>query len=321
MHRDTLYQEVGNLESQLRAAKSEANYTSERLAVSEAALHDAETALHDAEAMLRAAHDQIAAAKEKAKTSVLDMYVSGSPSREAEFKIFNGAWSSDIPGYGMGDALLFDDARLRWIEEQCGGFKNKNILELGPLEGGHTYTMSRSGAASITSIESNTTSFLKCLIVKNTLKFNANFMLGDFCAYLDSCSETFDFLLASGVLYHMMEPVKLLQDMTKVSRTIAIWTHYYDAEIIIGREDLKKKFDSEPRVEHVGTREITSYKQSYLEALQWNGFCGGPVPTSYWLTRESLIGILNDLDFTVTVGQEQRDHQNGPAILLFAAKS
>jgi len=181
--------------------------------------------------------------------------------------------------------------------------------------------MSRSGAASITSIESNTTSFLKCLVVQNALKFNANFMLGDFCAYLDSCTETFDILLASGVLYHMMEPVKLLRDMAKVSRSIGIWTHYYDSKIILGREDLKKKFDSEPTIERVGEREVVSYKQSYLEALQWSGFCGGPVPTSYWLTRESLIGVLNNLGFAVTVGQEQRDHQNGPAILLFASKA
>jgi len=150
------------------------------------------------------------------------VYISDPPSREAAFRIFDGAWSSNVPGYGLGSAQLFDDHRIKWIEEQCGGVKGKHILELGPLEGGHTYMLSRSGAASIKSIESNTTAFLKCLIVQNALKFNADFILGDFRPYLDTCTDTYDLLIASGVLYHMTDPVKLLQDMAKVSRSIGI---------------------------------------------------------------------------------------------------
>ncbi len=251
-----------------------------------------------------------------AATSILYEYVSCPPGKETAFRIFDGAWSSSVPGYGLGNTPLFDDDRIRWIEQQCGGVRGKRVLELGPLEGGHTYMLSQAGAATITSIESNTTAFLKCLIVQNALKFNADFMLGDFRQYLDTCTETYDLLIASGVLYHMMEPVKLLQDMAKVSRAIGVWTHYYDANVILKHE----RFDSVPLVQHIGGREVVMYKQNYLDAIQWKGFCGGSAPTSYWMTKESILGILSDLGFQVVVGQDAKEHPNGPAMMFFASR-
>jgi hypothetical protein len=88
------------------------------------------------------------------------------------------------------------------------------------------------------------------LTVQNALKFNADFILGDFRPYLDTCTDTYDLLVASGVLYHMTEPVKLLQDMAKVSASIGVWTHYYDADVTLKRDDLKRR--SDPLVQHVG---------------------------------------------------------------------
>jgi hypothetical protein len=72
------------------------------------------------------------------------------------------------------------------------------------------------GAAHITSIESNTRAFLKCLIVKNALNFDVDLRLEDFRPFLATCRETYDLVLASGVLYHMTDPVQLLTDMARV---------------------------------------------------------------------------------------------------------
>jgi SAM-dependent methyltransferase len=262
----------------------------------------------------------LSAAEDKTKTAILDVYVTDPPTREVAFRLFDGAWSSNVPGFGLGHAELFDDPRIKWVLQQCGGVQGKRVLELGPLEGGHTWMIAKAGASNITSIESNTTAFLKCLIVQSTLKFDADFLLGDFRPYLEKSADTYDLLLASGVLYHMTEPAKLLQDMAKASRSIAIWTHYYDSDVICSRNDLRKKFDDTPRIEEIGSRKVISFKQNYLEALKWKGFCGGSAPTSYWLTRESLIGVLTDLGLNVTIGEEQKDHPNGPAILLFASR-
>ncbi len=252
--------------------------------------------------------------------AILDSYVSGAPTPAKAFEMFAGEWSSEIPGYGMGSIPLFSDARITWFIAQCGGIEGKRVLELGPLEGGHTYMMARAGAAHITSIEANTRAFLKCLIVQNALKFKADFLLGDFAEYLSDCGEVYDLAVASGVLYHMNKPVDLLRDLARTSDNIGIWTHYYDAEVILANELLKRKFDPEPQMEQLGTRQIISHRQHYLEALQWSGFCGGSAPTSYWLTRDSLLGALTELGFTVTVHADDKDHQNGPAMTLFARR-
>src|SRR5688572_15155391 len=92
--------------------------------------------------------------------SILDEYVSFEPSFTAPFDLFKGEWASIVPGYGGGFAELFDDARVRWIEEQMGGFAGKRILELGPLEGGHSYMMAKAGGI-VTSIEANIRAFMK----------------------------------------------------------------------------------------------------------------------------------------------------------------
>lgn len=253
--------------------------------------------------------------------SILDSYVSDPPSFQAAFDIFRGEWSSDVPGYGGGSARLFDDHRVRWFAEQCGGFKGKTVLELGPLEGGHTSMIANAGAAQVTSIESNTRAFLKCLVAQNALKFSADFLLGDFCKYLDQCDRKFDLLVASGVLYHMSDPVGLLKSAAKVSDRICLWTHYYDESVIRARRGLSKRFSLEPRVEMVGSRQIISYRQSYLSALDWKGFCGGPAPTSYWLTRDSLLGLLEELGFVVVIGDDTKTHPNGSSMTLYAARA
>ena len=60
------------------------------------------------------------------------------------------------------------------------------ILELGPLEGAHTYQLEKLGAAEIVAIEANKEAFLKCLIIKELAQLErARFLLGDFVTYLE----------------------------------------------------------------------------------------------------------------------------------------
>ena len=57
-------------------------------------------------------------------------------------------WSSQFPsGSGLtgGNAALFEDQRLVWALQRLGGVKGKRVLELGPLEGGHTYMLEQAG--------------------------------------------------------------------------------------------------------------------------------------------------------------------------------
>ncbi|MDT8406596.1 MAG: class I SAM-dependent methyltransferase [Methylococcales bacterium] len=220
-----------------------------------------------------------------------------------------------------GSARLFEDDRIIWAEQVFGGFKELNVLELGPLEGGHSYLMQNGGAKQITAIEANSRSFLKCLCIKQILKLDrVEFQLGDFMAYLEQKPPAVDLVLASGVLYHMQEPLKLLQHIAAISPRAFIWTHYYDADVISQRPELQPKFGTIETITHNGMT-YQCARQSYQDALEWAGFCGGSKPTSRWLTRASLEQALGDFGYTdLCYAFEQPDHPNGPAVAICAQR-
>ena len=46
------------------------------------------------------------------------------------------------------------------------GVDGRRVLELGPLEGGHSYMLQRAGAARVLAIEANTRAFLKFYAIR-----------------------------------------------------------------------------------------------------------------------------------------------------------
>lgn len=257
---------------------------------------------------------------------ILDEYEKSAPSSQNAIDLFKDEWSSKFPGNFAvetkpGTAALFEDPRIAWANTMWGGFKGRSILELGPLECGHTSMLQNYGARSILAVEANKRSFVKCLIAKEICGIHsANIVLGDFNEYLETSNEQFDWVLASGVLYHVRNPLKLLKNISDCSSKLVLWTHYYDETIIQARPDLKIKFD-EPKALHFMDNEYTAAKQMYLDALKWNGFCGGSESDSIWLTKESLLRCLNNFGYTqIEIASDDSYHQNGPALLLAAAR-
>lgn len=256
---------------------------------------------------------------EPGKSSVLDEYFDDYPSAVNAFRIFDGEWSSAVPGFSTGKVELFNDHRVRWMESQVDSFAGKSILEIGPLEGGHTYMLEQAGAR-VTAFEANARAYLKCLIVKETFGLRARFRLGDAVKYLNDCPERYDFALASGILYHLANPIELLSLMSRVTDCLGIWTHYYDAEVIQAQPQLRAKFDAAPVSLRFGDFEAMLYRYHYQAALEWSGFCGGSRSTSFWFTKDSLISILTKLGFDVSIGDDSKTHSNGPCLLLLAKK-
>ncbi len=252
--------------------------------------------------------------------SVIALYSTDYPKPGNAFALFEGEWTSAVPGFDSGPMPLFQDGRLDWLGRQCGGFAGKKILELGPLEAGHTFMMAKGGAGRIVSIEANRRAFMRCLIVQHSLKFDAEFLLGDFRKYLKETDERFDFLLASGVLYHMSDPEELLIAMARVSPRIGIWTHYFDRSILARVPELWEKFEPTPEVKSVGAREIRKYNQRYLKAHDRKDFCGAGAIGSQWLERQDILGILEDLGYAVTLGLHEPDHIHGPSLLFYAER-
>jgi hypothetical protein len=266
-----------------------------------------------------------AAGHAQAAVGILDAYRMDRPSPQHVLDLFQGEWSSAMPAGSAlqtspGHAALFEDARVTWAVAQAGGVAGKRILEIGPLEGGHSYMLEQAGAAEVVAVEANTRSFLKCLCVKEVLGMKAvRYLLGDGVAFMEHDAGGFDMVFASGVLYHLQDPMAFLRLLPRMAPRVLLWTHYFDAGILRNAPAIAHKFGPVER----GVIDGFGYEfaeQSYKEALQWNGFCGGSAPTSRWLTRQSIIDYVRHLGYRRSdVAFEAPEHPNGPAFAVYAA--
>ncbi|NJM07016.1 DUF1698 domain-containing protein [Candidatus Gracilibacteria bacterium] len=257
---------------------------------------------------------------------VLDRYVHKAPDPQLAVDIFAGSWACALPApyedITAGTIPLFHDPRVEWAATTFGGFAGKQVLELGPLEGAQTYLLEQHGAEHIYAIESNTTAYLKCLIVKELLKLRrVEFVCGDFMEYFRGSTQHFDVCFASGVLYHMRRPLELLARAAASADQLFIWTHYYDRSLY-ERPDLAQHHGVSGRAQYAGMAH-TLHRQEYQDSLQWDGFCGGSAPFSYWLARDDLLDSLRHFGFDqLTIGFETSiEHSGGPSIAIAAVRS
>ncbi|HEX8843692.1 MAG TPA: class I SAM-dependent methyltransferase [Pyrinomonadaceae bacterium] len=255
---------------------------------------------------------------------ILESYVQSAPHPQNALDIFKGEWASQLPDPTLkaGTANLFDDERIVWAESQLGGFVNKVILDLGPLEGGHPYMFERRGAREVVAIESNTRAFLKCLLTKEILRLErVRYLCGDFVEYLRETERHFDLCNASGVLYHMRDPVELIALIARAADQINMWTHYYDEQIVSERTDLLEKFSTLAEPSEYGGFAHTLFRQQYGSSLATENFCGGTAPYSRWMPRDDIIRALEHFGFKeIHVAFEIARHVNGPCFALAASK-
>lgn len=254
-------------------------------------------------------------------------HVDGPPSAQAMLDVFAGEWASRLPpphdGLRAGEMGLFEDERIRWSLERFGPLDGQSVLELGPLEGGHTYMALQAGAERVVAVEGNPRHVLRCLVVKNLLRMDAaDFRLGDFVAMLQSEPDEYDLVLAQGVLYHMVDPVELIALTAERGRRLALWTQYYDAERIAQLPALfRRHFAGEPQA--AVTRGFAHARQrfDYGVGRRLVGFYGGNQRHSNWLTRDDLMGALEHFGWReIEVGFERTAHPHGPSLALTAVR-
>ena len=225
---------------------------------------------------------------------------------------------------GPGSTPLFADHRIVWLLRQLGDIRGWRVLELGPLEAGHTHMLEHAGA-DVLAIESNHDAFLRCLIVKNLFNLSARIWLGDFTKSFGD-DVRYDLAVASGVLYHMTKPVELLRRLSDVSDRLFIWTHYFDADSTRWNPTLQQSMDKKWRSDLIKTEvfedmTVRLVPHIYGKSLDWPGFCGGAERYSYWLFRDDLTAILSRLGYTrVQTGFDVPDHPNGPSLGILATR-
>ncbi len=257
-------------------------------------------------------------------TQSLDEYITAAPSRQNVIDALPG-WNMALPphvGASAGTPVFYNDARIVWALEQYGSITGKSVLELGPLEASHTYMLSQAGAGQITAIEANKLAFFRCLVVKDFLDIqNARFLLGDFQKYLEGSSERFDLVVASGVLYHMQYPIRLLELIAQKSDSFYLWTHYTSLESMPLDDPRRGAFvgDMEVRTSH-GV-DVRLYKRTYLRAWEDKAFCGGMHDLHRWIEKDDIVALIRALGFNdVRITGDQTDHPSGPSFSIFARR-
>ncbi len=257
---------------------------------------------------------------------IQDAYVLGPPTPQGAVDLFRGEWASRLPdelGAEAGEAGLFDDVRVEWAIDAFGPVTGADILELGPLEGGHTFGLLRAGAASVTAVEAAPRAWLRCLVAKELLGMDgASFLLGGADAYLEQAERRFDVGWCSGLLYHLDDPARLLVRLASLTDRLFIWTHVYDPEVVAADADLATQFDGSVRTIDVGGTKVDLHRHDYQHATASDAFCGGDRPDSWWLTREGLLAVLQRCGFAdASIGLDHRDHPNGAALAIAATRT
>jgi hypothetical protein len=294
------------------------------------------------------------------RLSIDDQFVTRPPSPQHALDIFKGEWLSALPSplerCEAGALPLFGDPRLQWAVDRLGGVQGAHVLELGPLEGGHTWMLEQMGAASVIAVEASTRAYLKCLTVKElTGMTRARFLCGDSVGYLRERGEAamaaaagsvaaaasasatagapaaasaqsnnagrFDVAVASGILYHLTNPVELLAQLAAHADRLFLWTRYFDDEMVKRRPKLAARFAPPRLTTHAGFAHAL-HPYHYRSTRFGRSFSGGTASHAAWLTRDTILSALRAFGFDrIETSFEEPDHENGPAFALVATRA
>lgn len=201
------------------------------------------------------------------------------------------------------------------------GDADYRILELGPSDGYNTAGLEFHGASDVLAVESSVDAFQRCLILKNYFNLKAKFLLGDFLKYLDSDIDAPDLIYASGVLYHLTDPVGFLQRCSELSPDLFLWTFVHDEKAIAAHDYEATMFaPHEDETVHLFGHAIVCHRRYYdAELVGGRKFAGGVRSHANWLSRPDLLAILEGLGYRILRVIE--DGYSGlPALNIFATR-
>ncbi|WP_448955313.1 class I SAM-dependent methyltransferase [Labrys neptuniae] len=254
---------------------------------------------------------------------IFDRYIVSLPSHQNAVDLVHG-WNCSFPpefGIKAGRLASYSDPRITWMIEQHGSLDGQHVLELGPLEGGHTVMLEQAGAF-VEAVEANQLAYLRCLITKEIFGLSrSRIWLGDFVKWLESTQKTYDLIVASGVLYHANDPLGLIELIAERTDAVYFWTHFMDDRYMPPSDPRRLVFAREPELQSFHGLEVRTYPRTYLNAARSAEFCGGPTDAHRWLHRDDILAALRAVGFTsIHLDHENPDHQFGPAISIFARR-
>jgi hypothetical protein len=126
---------------------------------------------------------------------------------------------------------------------------------------------------------------------------NVRFLVADVESFDFTSLGRFEVLFNVGVLYHLVEPWRMLSALAPITDSMFLWTHFTPNRwLCVRRGGYRGRMYPEG-----GVRDPLS----------------GLHPTSFWPTQSELLRMLEDAGFLdIEVIEVEKHHPHGPAILL-----
>lgn len=182
--------------------------------------------------------------------------------------------------------------------------RNRKILEVGCFEGNHTVGLSLF-SNNIIAIDSRIEHVVKTIVRTAMYGYRPHvFQLDLEQPFPNTPDLTFDVLHHVGVLYHLSNPIKHLNEILPHSTILMLDTHIADENDQL----------------HTFLYNGISYQyKSYQEAGRSAPFAGMQ-DHAKWLLEKDLVKILENNGFNYIEIVERRNERNGPRILIYAHK-
>ena len=208
-----------------------------------------------------------------------------------------GPWYTrfEIEGasYG-GEGSYADDARVATFARLFP--EGSKVLELGSLEGGHTFELARQGFV-VTALEGRKESVRRARWLQRRLGLESVRFVA---ANLETTNlgelGRFDVVFCSGLLYHLPRPWELLAQLRSAAPDLFLSTHYADRA---------------ETVEH-------GIRGRWYQELGREDPLSGMSERSFWPTRDALLDLLRAQGYSRIEVEGDWPHPNGPLVNLAA---
>lgn len=189
------------------------------------------------------------------------------------------------------------DPRLPWFFQHFP--ETETILELGSLEGGHTFKLAENWSVkSVLGIEGRQENLEKAAFVQRLLGADkVKFILADLESVDLRPLGPFDVVFCVGVLYHLRRPWRLIEQISNVSKNLFVWTHYAPVDPM--------------------NVVVNGFEGKWYRELGQADPLSGLSPESFWLARDSLMDMMRSEGFKIIhVIEDNLSIPHGPAITL-----
>lgn len=197
------------------------------------------------------------------------------------------------------------DRRISLLNKKFD-LSDKSVLEVGCFEGIHTIGLCKF-SNDVRALDSRIENVVKTMVRSGFFEVKPSVFIWDLERGIPQDDPRFDVDVVHhvGVLYHLSDPIKHLDDLAKVTKkALMLDTHYSTPEMAKDSYSYNGLDVKYFRYKEKGYKDVFS----------------GMEPTSRWVTLDDIQKILASNGLTNFEVVEKRDERNGPRVLLFASR-